>query len=232
MQPDAEHPAQALEPAFRPGVAPGSEALATFVGALARFEGLAARRAAAAGPPRPYLLVTPLAMGHRAWLADELARRGVAVAARAAIRDWPRAATFVYLRSSTAESLLRAYAFEQLWRARCPAARGECWYLARERDHHALVRLKPAIRARLPSAGALVRLPQFTFRAGLHAVHVPDPGDLAREYVRLQWALRHDAGVSAAPDAGSAPVRPAPARTQRTISGTGGTAALTTVRHP
>ncbi len=128
----------------------------------------------------PFLVVTPLGLAHRDWLAASLAQHGIQVVARHTIRRWSIAASALYLRSWDAQAVARAQRFQVRWRQLFTGDIAERWALLSDDDHAKLCAVKAQLRCRLRS------VPLWPRRTGeptfsLHAFHVPDLGDVPRE---------------------------------------------------
>lgn len=129
-----------------------------------------------------YLLVSPLGMPRREWLAYRLAELGIAIHARWGIADWPPFSSTIYLRDASFAHLARAAQFEEAWRQHSPRhATGEAWAISPE-DHERLAREKRLLRSEL----ANIQLP---FGA-LHALHLADSDEAQDAAKRVEAALQ------------------------------------------
>ena len=115
-------------------------------------------------------------MPERRWLASELARLDIAVGERLALAPWPPIATAFRLAPRPNPDLERAAAFERVWSSLFPGVAGEAWSVA-PAAHAQLFVHKPAWRRSLPSLPLMLG----GYRTELHAFHLPDAADAARE---------------------------------------------------
>ncbi len=136
---------------------------------------------------RVNLLITPLGMTARGWLARQLQRRGVDIQGRRRLARWPRLSTAIRLRHRNGAAMRRAVLFETAWGMLFPRGEAEVWGID-GRFHRRLVADKPALRARLANLPVSFGRGRED-RGVLHAFHVPDLGEVIRETRRLDAAL-------------------------------------------
>lgn len=148
------------------------------------LEAVRARADALEGAPPAFLVVTPLALPWRGWLAAALASLGVIPRARIAVPRWSALSSVLYVRRPDTDSLRRGVRFERAWEARFPDAPAEAWSLA-SCAHARAHMVKGAVRACLPH----VRVTLDGRDAVLHPFHLADPDDAGYE-ARLVLAVR------------------------------------------
>jgi hypothetical protein len=144
--------------------------------------------------PRPFLVITPLGMPHRAGIEAVLSGADIALAGRTVIDDWPHCSMFVYPRTEDDERLRVAILFERAWRSIGLAPQGERWELARAADLDRLSRMKAGLRARFGTVRMQVVAPDVSIPTpnhtiSLHAIHVPEPGAADYEGHVLEGAI-------------------------------------------
>ena len=81
-----------------------------------------------------------------------------------------------------ADRLVRAFAYEQLWRNLFPRQDAELWMLADDRALERARAWKAELRERVRGVQVTVQGVLEGFEAGLHSIHVPDAVDLEREW--------------------------------------------------
>ena len=140
-------------------------------------------RAARAGfiARRYFLIVTPWGLDSRIELLRLLDAEGIKVLEVLDLTNWPARSTLIYMKHARRHRLLRAFAYERLWRAMKANAKAECWILDSEASYARLIMAKRRLRSHVKGARHTVVLPSGEFHAHLHAFHVPDPEDLDRE---------------------------------------------------
>lgn len=137
-----------------------------------------------------FLLVTPLGLPWRRWLAAALEAAGVPVRRRLRLPAFAAVSTAVQAQGRDLASLRRAAAFEAAWLRRFPHGQGEAWALPAGAPHARAHALKPWLRRRLLERGVGVELGRLPWPApGLHPFHLADPGEEEREARRLLAAL-------------------------------------------
>ncbi len=155
------------------------------------LETVAARVPASAPGGEAFLLVTPLGLPWRRWLAAALAAAEVPVRRRLRLTAFAAVSTAVQAQGRDPASLRRAAAFEAAWRRLFPLDQGEAWALPAGAPHARAHALKPWLRRRLLARGVGVGLCQLPWPApGLHPFHLADPGEEEREARCLLGALR------------------------------------------
>ncbi len=133
-------------------------------------------------PTRPVVGVTPAGLRFADSLERALAVRGAPIVEKRTFADWPRAATALYARSFDPDRLVRAFAYEELWRNLFPRQDAELWVLADERALDRARAWKAELRARVRGVQVTVQGLFESFEAGLHSFHLPEPLDLEREW--------------------------------------------------
>ncbi len=146
------------------------------------LEAVAARAPASAPGGEAFLLVTPLGLPWRRWLAAALAAAEVPVRRRLRLTAFAAVSTAVQAQGRDPASLRRAAAFEAAWRRLFPLDQGEAWALPAGAPHARAHALKPWLRRRLLARGVGVGLGRLPWPApGLHPFHLADPGEEERE---------------------------------------------------
>ncbi|MBK7876954.1 MAG: hypothetical protein IPJ77_14615 [Planctomycetes bacterium] len=149
-------------------------------------------------PVRPFAVVTPAGLRFAESLERALSVRGARVAEKRALSDWPRAATALYAKSFDPDRLVRAFAYEELWRNLFPRQDAELWMLDDDRALERARAWKAELRQRVRGVQVTVQGVFESFEAGLHAFHLPDPIDLEREWRATMALLGPETGASRA----------------------------------
>jgi hypothetical protein len=143
---------------------------------------------------RPFLVVTPSGMPHRAQIATWLAERGVRWGQPLPLPDWAGASTALYCRSFADERLQVALVFEALWRRSVPSLAAEVWPLAGRAELASVAALKDELRTLLGIRRYRVALPGLTIPTPgqvvrLQPLHAPDLDRYRREWCILSQLL-------------------------------------------
>lgn len=165
---------------------PPASVLAAFAARLRAQRARALRSGTGAGhpAPRPFLALTPLGLPHRAVFEGLLDELDIRTEERVELPDWAAQSTLLYVRSFDALRLVKAWMFEELWRARFPSQSAWIWFLSGPETYRKLIQCKPRIRDGMHLTCRVgVALPCVSFTAHLHPFHVPDP-----EHWRLDCA--------------------------------------------
>jgi hypothetical protein len=141
-------------------------------------------RSVARVAPRPLTVVTPFGRGCEREIRLALDRLEARVVEETPLREWPRAASALYVRSFDADRLVIAAAYEEAWR-RFPDV-AQVWFLDGMESHARLAASKHAIRASLPTSEREVVFEGRTLMVDLHAFHVPDAERLGDELAILE----------------------------------------------
>lgn len=139
---------------------------------------------AGAAPPG-FIVVTPVGLRERARLDELLDEAKIRRSASVPIPAWPRRATFLYVRSFDEAALRRAVAYERAWETFFPGIAAECWLLPSSAAFEAALAIKQQLRTRIVSRTVQVTLPDSSFVASLHSLHMPDGHEVARDWGRL-----------------------------------------------
>ncbi|HYF48428.1 MAG TPA: hypothetical protein VEJ63_03430 [Planctomycetota bacterium] len=142
--------------------------------------------------PEYFLVVTPLGLPHAFELQTCLDELKIGVSSRLRLPDWPRISSLLYVDTLDDRHLVKALAFEILWRKQFTEHDAEYWGLASAADYARLVALKRVIRPRFPKIKTQVTVLGELKLSSLHAFHVPDPERVLSDAAILAELLRAD----------------------------------------
>jgi hypothetical protein len=140
--------------------------------------------------PLAFLVVTPLGMRDRRWIARLFTELGVRFHARVPLPGWSRVSTAIRVHRPDPDRarLVRATLYEEAWEAVAPGGAGEALAFDPARDHARIARAKRSIRDGLPALDVDFGLGGLPPRR-LTAFHVAEAGDAEAEARRLLAAL-------------------------------------------
>jgi hypothetical protein len=140
--------------------------------------------------PVAFVFVTPLGLERRLELQRALRRLGILVKHRCPIRDWGHVASSLYVKRATVPRLLKAVAYERIWRRLFPEGLAEAWGLSAS-SYLRVLGAKAWLRTRFQSVPVLAGADGML---RLHCFHLPDPEDVDRETSLFRAAVRFGSG--------------------------------------